>query len=92
MADEAKQIKIQDNFAGSEYTNIAQAGYTKEEVLLTFLNVVPPAGRVVGKIMTSPGHLKRIIRLLQDTMKRYEDQYGEVKEADAPGQELGFHA
>jgi hypothetical protein len=46
---------------------------------------------VVGKIITSPGHLKRIINALQQNVKMYEDKFGEIKEAEAPGgKEIGF--
>ena len=96
MADASKpaqqQIQIKDNFAGGEYANGMQAGHNKEEFLLTFLNIVPPNGRVVGKIMTSPGHVKRIIRVLQENLKKYEAQFGAVAEAANPKDEIGFKA
>ncbi|MBN1778897.1 MAG: DUF3467 domain-containing protein [Candidatus Buchananbacteria bacterium] len=86
------QIQIRDNFAGAEYTNAMTVGHTKEEFLLTFLNVVAPAGRVVGKVITSPGHLKRIIRALDENLKKYEKTFGPVEEAESPKQEIGFQS
>jgi hypothetical protein len=87
-----QQIQIKDNFAGAEYANGMQLGHTKEEFLLTFLNIVPPSGRVVGKIIVNPGHLKRIIRVMQETLKKYEAQFGAVAEAENPKEEIGFKA
>lgn len=86
------QIQIRDSFAGGEYANAMAVSHTKEEFLLSFLNVVAPSGRVVGKIITSPGHLKRIIRALEENLKKYETTFGKVEEAEAPKNEIGFKA
>jgi hypothetical protein len=85
-----QQIQIRDNFAGGEYANAMQASHNKEEFMLTFLNLDGRTGRVVGKIMTSPGHLKRILRALEDNLKRYETAFGTVAEAQSPSKEIGF--
>ena len=84
------QIQIKDGFAGGEYANLLQIGHNKEEILLIFANIVPPSGRVVGKIITSPGHLKRIIKALQENLKNYESKFGAVEEAESPNNEIGF--
>jgi len=86
------QIQIRDSFAGAEYANAMTVGHTKEEILLTFLNIVAPSGRVVSKIITSPCHLKRIIRALDENLKKYESTFGKVEEAEAPKSEIGFKA
>lgn len=85
-----QQIQIRDNIAGGEYANAMQVAHTKEEFLLTFLNLVPPTGRVVAKVMTNPGHLKRIINVLEQNLKNYESKFGQVAEAQSPKSEIGF--
>jgi hypothetical protein len=85
-----RQIQIRDNFAGGEYANMMQVSHNKEEFLLIFANVVAPTGRVVGKIITSPGHLKRMITALSENLKKYEDKFGAVEEAESPRNEIGF--
>ena len=84
------EIKIADNFAGGEYANAMQVAHTKDEVLLTFFNIVSPSGRVVSKIITNPGHLKRMIAALNDNLKKYEDKFGVVEAAESPKKEIGF--
>src|SRR3989344_4153500 len=84
------EIKIADNFAGGEYANAMQVAHTKDEVLLTFFNIVSPSGRVVSKIITNPGHLKRMIAALNDNLKRYEEKFGIVEAAESPKKEIGF--
>ncbi len=90
--NQPQEIKIQDNFAGGEYANAMQVTHGKEEFLLTFFNIVAPAGRVCGKIITSPGHMKRMISALQDNLSKYEAQFGKVEEAENPKEGIGFQA
>ena len=96
MTDEKKveqQIKIQDSIPGAEYANLLNVAISKEEFVLMFANVVAGSGRVVGKIMTSPGHLKRIIKALEQSLEKYEQQFKtKVEEAESPKQEVGFAA
>ena len=87
-----QEIKIMDNFAGGEYANAMQVSHNKEEFYLNFFNLTPPSGRVCAKIITNPGHLKRMIAALQDNLKKYESQFGQVQAAAGPGQEIGFRA
>ncbi len=86
-----REIKLADNIPGAEYANMMQVSHTKEEFMMMFANIAGVSGRVVGKIITSPGHLKRIAKALQENLKIYEDKFGEIKEAEGPvGKEIGF--
>ncbi|HNW09037.1 MAG TPA: DUF3467 domain-containing protein [bacterium] len=84
------QIQIKDGFAGGEYANAMQVGHIKEEFLLTFLNIVAPSGRVCAKIITSPGHIKRMITALEDNLKKYEEKFGPVEPSESPKGQIGF--
>ena len=84
-----QEIKIADNIPGAEYSNMMQVRHNKDEFQLIFMNVMPPSGRVAAKIMTTPGHMKRIASAMQENLKKYEDQFGAIDEAEAP-QGLGF--
>ncbi|MBI5765914.1 DUF3467 domain-containing protein [Candidatus Falkowbacteria bacterium] len=85
-----QEIRIQDNFVGGEYANAMQVSHTKEEFVMAFFNIVPPNGRVCGKIITSPGHSKRMLAALQDNLKKYEEKFGPVEQAESPKEEIGF--
>ena len=84
MADQQVQIKIDDKVLKGSYANAMQVGHTKEEFVLDFINLFPPQGVVTARVITSPGHLKRIIAALQDNIAKYETQYGRIEEAAAP--------
>jgi len=90
MDKETKQeIKIADNIPGAEYSNMMQVRHNKDEFQMIFMNVMAPSGRVVGKIMTTPGHMKRIAAAMQENLKKYEDQFGTINESEAPSG-IGF--
>ncbi len=74
------------------YANAMSVVHSKEEFTLDFMNIYPHqgAGIVNGRIIISPGHMKRIISALQDNLKKYENQFGKVEEAKAP-EPIGFN-
>lgn len=90
MADEPTRpkaeinIKIGDEELKGAYSNLLRIAHTGEEFILDFINLVPPQGVVSARIITSPGHLKRIIRALQANLDRYEKLHGEIREAPDP--------
>ena len=47
--------------------------------------MVFPSGRVVtARIITSPGHMKRMLKALQDNLKEYEKSFGKIETAKEP--------
>lgn len=90
---EKKQIQIK---AGNKeiqgvYSNLLEIKHTKEEFCLDFFNVFPPVGALVSRIVVSPGHLKRMISAFQTNLKKYEERFGPVKEAESPSKGgIGF--
>ena len=87
MVDKPKgsiAIKINDSVVGGVYANNMIVGHTREEFVMDFIYVFPNQGVVNARVITSPGHMKRIIKALQDNLRKYESQYGEVREAVEP--------
>ncbi len=87
--NQPQEIRIQDNFAGGEYANAMQVSHNKEEFVLTFINMLPPSGRVCSKVITSPAHIKRMIAALNENISKYEASFGKIAEAAQPA-EIGF--
>jgi len=71
----AQEIKIADNIPGAEYANAMQIIHNKDEFQLVFFNILGASGRVTGKIITSPGHFKRMIAAMADNLKKYEEKF-----------------
>ncbi len=96
MADKPKQVKINipPHIQAGVYANSMAVAHTREEFIMDFTLITPPAGTVNARVITSPGHIKRIISALQDNVKKYEAQFGFIMEADEPKGKgpIGFNA
>ena len=94
MADEPKeqqnqiQVQIDAQHATGVYSNLMMITHRKEEFILDFLFLQPqraPQGQAVAtlrsRVITSPEHAKRILRALQENLRRYEESFGTIEEA-----------
>jgi len=92
MEQKEIKIKIGDNELKGAYANLMRAMHTKEEFVLDFANVVSPQeeGIVTARVITSPGHLKRIIKALEGSLRKYEEKFGKIEEAKEPETKIGF--
>ena len=77
-------VKLPEHIQSGVYSNQMVVSHTREEFLLDFVNLFPPAGVVNARVIVSPGHLKRMIRALQENLGRYENVHGPVIEAEEP--------
>lgn len=87
-----QQLKINasDEALKGNYANAMQISHTKEEFILDFFLAHPPQGQLASRVITSPGHAKRIVAALQQNIKNYEEKFGKLEEADAPKSNIGF--
>ena len=82
------QIQIDPHQGTGVYSNLMMISHRKEEFILDFLFLQPqrsPQGQSVAtlrsRVITSPEHTPRILRALQETLRRYEDAFGTIEEA-----------
>jgi hypothetical protein len=85
MAD-GQEVKVNfpPELQGGVYSNNMVVIHTKEEFILDFLMVAPPAGAVTARVVVSPGHMKRILAALQDNISKYEKNFGTIQIAEEP--------
>jgi hypothetical protein len=83
---EPKEIKINfpQELQGGVYSNNMVVSHTKEEFILDFIMVAPPAGVVTARVIVSPGHMKRILVALSDNISKYEKTFGTIQIAEEP--------
>lgn len=89
-----KEVKIAfpESLRGGVYSNNMLVTHTKEEFVLDFMMVAPPAGMVTARVIVSPGHMKRMVSALTDNLKKYEAKFGKLAEAaEPPKTTMGFH-
>jgi len=89
-----KEVKIAfpESIRGGVYANSMFATHTREEFILDFMMVTPPLGSVTARVITSPGHMKRMVSALAENLKKYEARFGKLTEApEPPKPTMGFH-
>ncbi len=84
------QVKATDEVLKGMYANMLQVGHSGEEFILDFMNIFPPTGQLVSRVIVSPSHFKRLVAAMQDNLKRYEEQFGTISLAVVPDQNFRF--
>ena len=90
---EQKQIQIRASEADLKgvYSNVMQVSHTQEEFILDFFNIVGGSGVLAARVILSPSHLKRMIRALEENLKKYEEKFGPIILVQPPTPpEIGF--
>jgi Protein of unknown function (DUF3467) len=89
------QIKADEKELQGMYSNLVMVHHHAEEFTLNFVYVFPNGaqGKLLGSMIVSPGHAKRIWRALGENISRFEAQFGPIKEGPegiVPGANIGF--
>ncbi|MES0492009.1 MAG: DUF3467 domain-containing protein [Leptospirales bacterium] len=85
--DSKIEIQLDPDVLKGTYANVTNVGHTEEEFLLDFLFIQrqpAPFGKLVSRVVVTPGHAKRILAALQDNVRRYEEQFGKLTIEEAP--------
>ena len=74
------QIQLDEDTAQGIYANLALVNHTETEFTLDFMYLQPqqPRAKVRARIISSPKHTKRLLKALQENMRRYEERFGTV--------------
>jgi len=79
----AKQIQVQiDEKTGQGiYANLALISHSGAEFVIDFTRMLPgmPKAIVQARIILTPQHCKSLLKALEENIKRYESQFGEIK-------------
>ena len=82
------QIQVDPHNANGVYSNLMMISHRKEEFILDFLFVQPqrtPQGQAIAnlrsRVITTPEHMKRILKAMEENVARYEQTFGIIHEA-----------
>ena len=85
-----KQLNIELGPEEAEgiYSNLVLISHSPAEFVLDFTRILPgkPKAKVYSRIILAPQHAKSLLNALQENIKKYEEQFGEIK---IHGHELG---
>lgn len=91
MAEQRElKIKAKDDDLKGLYSNLMQIFHTKEEFIMDFFLASPPQGILVSRVIMNPGHLKRMLKALQENISKYEEKFGKIEETKTPETKIGF--
>ena len=89
-------IDHDEETAQGHYANLAIIAHSTSEFILDFATVLPGVEKahVKSRIILTPENAKRLLRLLQDNIVRYESQMGKIETPTAspfagPGSKMG---
>src|SRR5580704_13519583 len=77
-------IELSEDMADGAYANLAIITHSFAEFVIDFVNVMPnvPKAKVKSRIVMTPQHAKRLMKALIDNVKRFEAQYGNIKDQE----------
>lgn len=75
------QIQLRPEVADGKFTNLAMVGHGPNEFMIDFIFAPPgmPQAPVVSRVIMSPENAKQLMFALTDNIKKYENQFGEIK-------------
>ncbi len=77
-------INTVDEMSRGRYSNTMLVTHGPEEFMIDWLLQSPNGAHLVSRIMVTPGHMKRIVKALQENLEKYERHFGEIKMAESP--------
>lgn len=75
------KITLDDNVAQGVYANLAIIAHSPSEFVIDFARVMPGLknARVQSRVIMTPEHAKRLMRALEDNVRKYESQNGDIR-------------
>lgn len=84
QSNEGQQLNIDlsEEIAEGHYSNLAVITHSNSEFVVDFVQIMPgvPKAKVKSRILLTPQHAKRLMNALNENLKKYEAQHGEVKD------------
>lgn len=87
MNENKIEIHLDPEILKGTFANVTNIGHTKEEFILDYLFIQQhpaPFGKLVSRMVLTPGHAKRLLQALQENIRRYEEQFGSIDTGVTP--------
>jgi hypothetical protein len=98
MKSQRINLEIDEKAAEGTYANLALIAHSPTEIILDFARVMPgaPKTKVQSRIIMTPAHAKMLLKTLEDNLKKFEKQYGDIKIHGGPesmhAKNIGFES
>ena len=88
MEEEENQINIElsEEMAEGVYANLAMIAHSNSEFVIDFIRLMPgvPKAKVKSRLILTPEHAQRLLMALQDNIRKYELNFGEIRQSNDP--------
>ena len=87
-------IELKEDMSSGVYSNLVVINHSPSEFVFDFISVMPglPKAKVNSRIILSPQHAKRLLRVLSDNIQNFESKNGKIKDLEAAKLPLNFGA
>lgn len=90
MSDERDQkqgqinIELSEEVSQGEYSNLAIITHSTAEFIVDFVSMMPgtPKAKVKSRIILTPQHAKRLLKALNENVRKFESQHGEIADVE----------
>lgn len=90
MAEERDQkqgqlsIELSEEVAEGTYSNLAIITHSNAEFVIDFVSMMPgaPKAKVKSRVILTPKHAKRLLKALNENVKKFEGLHGEVEDIE----------
>jgi hypothetical protein len=85
-------IQIDEDVAEGQYSNLAIINHSQSEFVVDFVNIMPgtPKTKVKSRIILTPQHAKRLVKAMQDNIRKFEQQHGNIEDKEQPPIPMNF--
>ncbi|WP_428654016.1 DUF3467 domain-containing protein [Runella sp.] len=79
-------VEISEEMAEGVYSNLVMIAHSNSEFILDFIRMMPgvPKAKVKARVILTPEHAKRLLAALKDNIRKYEENYGDIRHSDEP--------
>jgi hypothetical protein len=89
MAEEEENqinIELSEEMAEGVYANLAMIAHSNSEFVIDFIRLMPgvPKAKVKARVVLTPEHAHRLLLALQDNIRKYEENFGEIRVVEDP--------
>lgn len=80
-------IELSEEVAQGEYSNLAIITHSTAEFIVDFVSMMPgtPKAKVKSRIILTPQHAKRLLKALNENIRKFESQNGEIADIEQGG-------
>ncbi len=85
-------IELKEDMSSGVYSNLVVINHSPSEFVFDFISVMPglPKAKVNSRIILSPQHAKRLLRVLGENIKNFESKNGNIKDLEGTKLPLNF--